>query len=323
LQRITPTGQVNLTNGRFASDALLSPVEEVQASISLQGGLLTIEQLNAKLGTGIIRGQGTVPLALFPLPEQLDVPSMSAPANFELAVAALSLDSFANVPPDLHGTITLSVNASADRPELEALTGTATIQQLILNARGTRVQTTAAQPTISVRGGDLTIDQFHLTGQGTSFDLSGGASLTNRELQNVEVRGNVNAGLLNTFVADLVAAGDIQLQVSASGPISDASLNGTVEMQDGRFSLRDPRVDANGLNVRLALQDRTLTIDQFQGDINGGTLTASGTVQLGEQITPNIQFALNDVDMEAPEGLHTRSSADLNLAPNGDQLLMS
>ncbi len=323
LERFTPSGTMRLTDGRFTAEALQSPVEQAQAEIALEGGMLTIQQLTAKLGTGLVTGRGTVPLGLFTLPQQVDVPRMSAPGEFEMAVTGLALESVATLPDNVHGTVTLSVKGAADRPELEALTATATIHQLILNAAGTRVQTTTTPPTITLRGAELNIDRFHLTGTGTEFDLTGGASLSARELRNVQVRGNLNAGLLSTFVEDLAGGGDIQLQATATGPFAEPSVNGFVEMKDGRVSMRDPRVDLTGLDVRLGLAGRTINIERFHGDLNGGTLVASGDVQLGEQITPNVQLALKDVFLDVPEGMQTRSSAGLRLAAQGEELLLS
>lgn len=322
-ERITPIAEVSLRDGRVSSPEMPKPLERVVLEARLDGGLLRIERANATLGTGLLSGQGTIPLRLFPLPDLLDVPEMSDPARFQFALTGLTLASVADLPAGVNGTVTLALDAQAERPELNAVTGTLTIPQLIVGASGLRLQTTATTPVIGLRNGQVDIQRFSLTGQGTELEIRGGVGLEDQQLRDAQVSGTMNLGLLAAFVEGLNASGDINLRVAAEGAASDPQITGAVTLAGGRFGLRDPRVDASNIELLATLEGRSIRIQELTGEVNGGTLEARGEVNLEDQLSADVALALRDVFLEAPAGLQTRSSADLRLRPRDGALLLS
>jgi outer membrane protein assembly complex protein YaeT len=323
LARATPSGRFAVRGGRLAASALRSPLERVEADAVIEGGRISIAQLQASLGTALIRGQGSVPLGLFPLPPQIDVPPLAQPARLQASVTGLSLGSVAQLPEGAGGAVTLAVEAEAARAELEAVSATVTIQQAIFSAAGMRVQTTSVPPVISLRNGTVNIDRFDLQGTGTEFHVSGGASLTERQLRDVRLNGTINAGLLRGLSEAVSAAGAVNLQVAANGPFSEPSVNGFLEVTDGRVSVAQPRLDVAGLNVRAGLNGRRVEIERLQAELNGGRLTGSGGADLSDGVSPDLRITANDVYLDFPEGLQTRSTTDLRLSASGGNLLLS
>ncbi len=323
LERLTPTGMVAVRDGNLSTPALKAPVEGVQLRAAIDGGRVVIDQLRASLGTGVISGQGEIPLRLFPLPGQLDVPAMTQPARLQLSLSGLALNSVADLPEGVGGTVTLSLDAQTERAELDAITATLTIPQIIVSVAGARVQTTPMPPVITLRDGVLNVERFDLSGSGTEFHLSGGASLMDRELRDVQMNGTINAGLLSGLSSSLTTAGTLRLQLAATGALNDPTVSGFVEMNDGQFSIPTPRLDAVGLNMRLALDGNRLQVERFSGDLNGGMLTVSGSVGLSGGITPQIRIVADDVYLDFPEGLQTRTTTNLQFAPQDENLLLS
>jgi outer membrane protein assembly complex protein YaeT len=322
-ERMTPAAQITLREGRLAAPGLPQPLERVALEARLNGGLLQVERISAALGTGLIDGEGAIPLRLFPLPERLEIPEMSGPARFRFGLTGLTLASVAELPKGVNGALSLTLEARAERPELDAVTATVTIPQLIVAASGVRLQTTATPPVIRFRDRAWTIERFPLTGPGTELEIHGRLELPEHALRDAQLTGRVNVGLLAAFVEDMNAAGEIHLRIAAEGSVTAPRLSGVLTLVDGRLALRDPRVDAANVEMRVTLDGRRARLETLAGEVNGGSLAARGEVELADPLSADLMLALRDVFLEAPAGLQTRSSADLRLRPRDGALVLS
>ena len=322
LAKLTPSGTIRLQDGSVMAPGLKSPLQAIQLNATLENGVLSVEQLQASLGNGSLSGHGTIPLSLFPVPPLIEIPRQSAPAQFSLQLSKLSLDSLAGLPEKMKGQVGFTLETEASRPELDAVRAQLTFNQLDLDLAGIAL-TARMPPVITLQNGAVRIDQFTLQGPNSEIRLSGGTSLSDRDLRDVHLSGHMDAALLGGFVNDLATAGSLQFDVAAQGKWDQPALTGSVEMASGQVSFPSPRVDVSDLSFRAALQNDKIEIERFQGDVNGGMLALAGAVGLRPEIQPDLHLTASDVYLDFPAGLRTLSNLDLRLRPQQNQLLLS
>ena len=96
-------------------------------------------------------------------------------------------------------------------------------------------------------------------------------------------------------------------------------------MTGGKLSLRNPRVVADSLTVRLALDPKQISIKEFKGTLNGGPMTMTGTVGYGRRGLKdlNLKATVQDFFINFPEGLKSSSTGDLTITSSDDTILVS
>ncbi len=323
LERFTPTLRLSLQNGSVSVEALKSPLTGIQLTAETREGLLVLDQLNASLGNGTVSGTGSIPLGLFPLPEQLAVPEQTSPAQFQLNVTGLNLSDLADLPEQVAGTMSIDLSAQASQPDLNALTATITLPTLDLMIGGVPI-TPSAPPKLTLETGIVRIDDFSLSGPATQLKIGGAANLIEQNLQDVTVDGNVDLGLLEGFSDTIAAQGNLRIQASVQGPFSQPVFQGSLAMDGGQFTVDNPSLDLSQVNLRADLEGSGVAIRQLTGVLNGGNFSGAGRIDLMDgELTPNLTIMASDVFLDYPEGLRTLSSADLAFRPSGQNLLLS
>jgi outer membrane protein assembly complex protein YaeT len=321
IQRIRPEGRLTVNDGRLSMGALSSPLENVQLDAAIEGGQLVIGRLDMALGGGSISGRGSIPLGLFPLPSQIDIPQQSAPARFSLSGSQLMLDNFARVPEQINGSASFRLEAEATQPELNSVQATLTFDRLDLELAGVPM-TPLAPPTISLRSGVLNVDQFEFRGPNSEIRLTGGAGVEERQLRDLRLNGEMDAALIGAFVDGLQTDGLLRVELAANGPWAEPVLNGVVEMDNGSAALASPRIAATELTLRSSLQGRRIVIETLRGDMNGGQLEITGDVYPFEPARSDLLADLDDVYLELSDGFRVRAGATLRLRPDGEFMVL-
>jgi outer membrane protein assembly complex protein YaeT len=321
-ERFEPVGAIAVRNGSVKIPAVETPIQNIQAAATLENGRLKIQQVQATLASGTIAGQGTIPLSLFPLPELIEVPRMSQPAEFDLTLKNLSLNTLAALPEDVNSATSLRVHVQAPRPELAAIQGTVIFDELNLQVNGIALAP-VVPPEIALNGQTLTIQQFALQGGDSRVNLTGSLSLPDLRLRGVELSGNFDAALAETFISGISAGGPVRAQITASGPVANPDVNGTVELSSGRFSIPNPRIDVANVDARLKLNQQRVVVEKFSGEVNGGTLNVSGSIDVGVPLTPNLTVTARDVNLNFPAGLRTLNNVNLRFTRQGEFLQLA
>jgi hypothetical protein len=151
-EKLAPSARITLTQGKLQSDTVKSPLSNVTLEAALDHGLLHIHQLQASLGPGRITGQGAVPLGLFSPPSFVAIPASAGPARLSLRARGLTLQSLAEIPENVSGEISFSMEATTTKPDLESLTATATFDQLNLRLTDILIQPDTA-PSLTLENG--------------------------------------------------------------------------------------------------------------------------------------------------------------------------
>ncbi len=211
--------------------------------------------------------------------------------------------------------------ASAD---LSALNGKITFQDLDIAFTGLNLA--QQQPsTITMASGAATIEQLNLSGSAGEIHASGSVGLVDERALNVNVDGNLNVAAASLLTDQIRAEGDSTLKVVARGTIGEPEVTGTIDVMNARAVSDEPNVAAENINAHLDLEGKRIVLTRLDADVNGGTLTGSGDVTLGEGMLSdvNIEIVAKDVAYDAPLDLRSISDSDIKVTKNGDEILVS
>ncbi|NWG13266.1 MAG: translocation/assembly module TamB domain-containing protein, partial [Acidobacteria bacterium] len=173
---------------------------------------------------------------------------------------------------------------------------------------------------LSLAEGIATIDQLVLTGHGTHLTIQGTAGLMDEQRLDMRLSGDVNAGIAALFSEGFQTAGAGRFELDLGGMLSAPELSGFLEVEQGQFNLPELRISARNLSVRLRVGSKGLTIERFNGSLNGGDLNISGRAGyavLGLRDL-NIDASFKNAYLDYPEGLRTQVSAELTLRSEGE-----
>ena len=217
---------------------------------------------------------------------------------------------------ELSGSIDASLEASTPTLELADLTGELRIDRFDL--RVAELPVTQRLPTrIVARDGFARVEAWEWIGQGTTFTVRGQVNLENRQAA-ILANGAVDLRLLTPFVrtAGLTTGGRLEPRLSITGALDDPRVDGDLVVTDGELRLAAPRVVASDVTLRTVLTRTTARITQFNGSVNGGTVTGGGTMEYTPDrgLQAELSTEVRGMALEYPTGLRTELDADVNLA---------
>ena len=161
---------------------------------------------------------------------------------------------------------------------------------------------------------------IHADGDRTNIDITSFWTLP----KGSQACGDFNAGLLTFVDQNLKAAGRTDVRVVVGGTREDLKFAGIAEMNGGRVTLVSPRLVADSLTVRLSLTPEQLTLQELKGTLNGGSVTAEGTVASKRSTFDDfdLKMRVQDVFFDYPQGLKSSSSGDLTFTSQDDFLVV-
>jgi autotransporter translocation and assembly factor TamB len=171
--------------------------------------------------------------------------------------------------------------------------------ELVLDGDGLRV----ASLYLGVGDGD---DEVFLAGR---IGLAEGAPL------DLRVQAELSAGWLAAFVGDLAIDGRVELLSAVRGTLAAPEWNGQAAWQGGRYIPPGlPHRFERG-RALLLLYPRALVLDRLSGDFAGGTVEASGRVDLppAGEVSYRMEIAGRRMSLRWPAGWQLRGDADLTL----------
>lgn len=298
------------------------PVEALNAELTIREGLARLTQLSGRYATATLGGSADIPLQLIPGNLPIAGPKVAGPAKVNLSLQGLDLSKVQGIPEQAGGKISARLTAEATKFDLPSLRAQLQFDELNINAGKLRLAQ-QGQSTITVEQGVARVEPFRLQGDGAELALSGTAELEGKQALSLRADGNLDASLLTTFVNDLSARGATQLHVSLGGTVSKPDAQGFVELTNAEFGQRNPRVQADSVNLRLDLAGDQVRLSQLTGNLNGGKLDGGGSLRFSDGLK-DVVLALNasNVFLDVPANLQTLSTANLTLTSAGDRFLL-
>jgi translocation and assembly module TamB len=239
----------------------------------------------------------------------------------DLAKALALSNSTASLPAS--GAIVADINLGGKLSGLEALRLDVTFPQFDVKI-SEHDFVPAAPLHISMHDGRVVFDSFDLAlkDAGSTLAVTGFAEITGGKRVDVNVRGELEAALMQLFVPGLRADGHIIVAAGVSGTLSDPRLTGTAELRDAQFRFPGFPQLIDHITGTLVFRGDRLDIDSIHANVGGGTIVMGGTVALAG-ITPKsarIVVQGNDVAIRYFEGLTVEGNFNLVLSGDADRM---
>ncbi|HSY48561.1 MAG TPA: translocation/assembly module TamB domain-containing protein [Thermoanaerobaculia bacterium] len=227
------------------------------------------------------------------------------------------------------GSLTASLQLGGKLTSTETLRVDATFPEL--NVRVSDHPFTAARPLhISLRDGRIAFDDFQLSlshGAATpaTFTVGGFVELTGAKRVNVDLRGTLEAALLQLFVTDLRADGPIVVAGGLTGTLAAPRFAGTAEFQNASVRIPGFPQLIDAITGTLNFHEDRIEINSVRARLGGGQIALGGTVALDGMTPRNFRVTLQgtDVAIRYFEGLTIEGNFALLLSGDIDRSVLT
>jgi outer membrane protein assembly complex protein YaeT len=322
LKRIDPDLQLAVNNGLVLSPLLEPGFSDIELKAKVAEGQALIDQLTAKWGDATIEASGRVPLEAVP-PLPVEIPRMGGAATFKAALKGLHPASIPGASPEMSGTISVDAEVSAKRPDLASLDGRITFQDLDVSMSGLGLAQKAPS-TIRIASGKATVEQMELSGSAGDIKAAGSVGLVADKAIDVTVDGTLNVAAVSVVTNKVRTEGDSTLKLHAQGTIAEPEVTGSVDIANTSFASDNPNIAGESLNAHIDLDGKRIVLTKLESDLNGGTLTGSGSLTLGDGSVSEIDLRLTtkDVAYDAPLDLRSISSSNIRVTRRGEDIVI-
>lgn len=173
----------------------------------------------------------------------------------------------------------------------QAMSGGAKIQSFELSKSGYHLKTPGPVE-LSVQNGHVQLERTFLQGEQSKVNVNLEGRVDGSAV-NARVQGEVSMRLLEFFTALMEETrGKMAINLGLSGDISDAKFNGNIDIQEGFLRLAGIDAPVDSLSGRLHFQNSRVSVDSLAGQLGGGTVQASGVVDLYLNRAPRFDLDL-------------------------------
>ena len=177
---------------------------------------------------------------------------------------------------------------------------------------------------LTYRRNALRIEQAHLHGTDTDFQLSGSARFDRERPLHLTLAGVVNLRLAKGMLADLDARGRADMNVSVEGTIARPRVTGRASVRDASANYADFPIGISHVNGDFVFDKSRLAFDRVTAESGGGQLTLTGTVTYGEgPLRYQVSAGTSAVRIRYPAGMSWLAGGTLELAGTSSATLVS
>jgi len=168
---------------------------------------------------------------------------------------------------------------------------------------------------LTVDGGRVALDDFHLAGEGTDLAIHGGLDLLGDGPLAVSAQGRADLRALSLVTRRLRAAGTARLAMEVTGTRTDPRVKGSLDLEGAGLRVRGFPHGVEGLTGRVRFTESAAELDDLAGTFAGGTLRIEGQAafERGELRSYDFRPTARGVSLRYPEGLRSLLDAELRL----------
>ena len=324
------SAQLRLRDGSVAVGTF-SPAENLELDVSYDTQTVRLDRLRGTWQGTVIGGGGELPVALLgdQLPAWLERSATDRPvARLSLTADAISRETLAPfVDPESLGNLDIDSSAQLDIEasglEMEQVRAELRLSRLDMTVAGVPITQRRAthldlvDGQLHVRGFDWGNEDDYLTIGGT-VDLRGEAAL------DLTITGEGDLRAISAFTTEIATEGDALLIANVTGPLSEPTVNGALELASAGLRLTDPQLVVSEVNGALFLTRDSIQFHEVTGEANGGPLEITGELDLvGLRPQGDIHVSGRGLAMNIPEGVRTELDTDLTLTVSADDLALN
>jgi translocation and assembly module TamB len=186
-----------------------------------------------------------------------------------------------------------------------------------------KIQLGAQQPIqADYSKGVLALQKTTIHGTGTDLQLQGTIPVNGTAPISLLALGTIDLSVAQIFNPDITAGGQIQLNVNGFGARANPDVQGDIKIVDASFAGDDIPIGLQNGNGVLKLTTNRLEIEQFKGNVSGGTLTATGGVTYRPTLQFNVVVAGNGIRTLFPQGVREGLNTNLTLTGSSQSALL-
>lgn len=223
------------------------------------------------------------------------------------------------------GSLTANLQLGGKLSSIEALRIDATFPDFKL--RVSEHEFAPARPLhVALRNGQIVFEDFQLAlGEANMFGVGGSVELIGAKRLNLDLRGTLEAALLQLFVRDLRADGHINIGGSVGGTLSRPVLAGTAEFRDAQVRFAGFPQLIDHITGTLVFRGDRVDIDALRANVGGGTVVAGGSITVDGLTPKRARIALQgkEVAIRYFEGVTVEGDFNLLLAGDADRMALS
>lgn len=280
--------------------------------IAIRGGRLIVRGGIADIAS--IEGEGTVG-------ENMAIDGLVRVVVHDIARALSITPATSSIPAA--GNLVIDLKLGGRLSPVEALIVEATAPVLNLNVGDH--QFTAPEPLrIALRNGRIELDSVVLRSEGADFAATGFAAITGDKRIDVDLRGRMEAALLQLFVPDMRAEGHADLAMSMTGTMTAPIMNGTVTLADAQVKFAGFPQLIDEINGTLRFRGDRLEIESIRATLGGGQVVAGGVINLDGFKPKRVRVTLQgtDVALRYYEGITVEGNFQLLLTSDLDRAML-
>jgi len=222
------------------------------------------------------------------------------------------------------GNFVIDLKLGGKLSPLEALRVDGTVPELLLKLSDHEF--TAPRPLkFGLRGGRIVFDDFELQHPGSTFSVSGFADLTGQKVIDIDLKGGIEASLLQLFVKDLRADGHIAVNAGFAGTMSNPHITGSAEVQDASFRFAGFPQIIDHVTGTLVFKSDRIEIDSLRATLGGGNVIAGGFIGVNGIMPTSVRLTLQgtDVAIRYYEGLTVDGNFNLLLSGDSERMVVT
>ena len=253
-------------------------------------------------------GQGTIQLSGDYIAD-VGLDSQSIPLAPLFAIYAPSQADGMSGQTEIHATLRGPLK---DKARLEAHL---VVPNLTVNYKNSIQMAAEAPIRADYVNGILNLQRTTIRGTGTEVTAQANVPIANDAPVSMLVRGSVDLRLAQLVSPDITSAGEVRFDIDSYGRRSDPNVQGQIKIVNASFATAGAPLGLQNGNGVLTLTRDRVNVTQFQGNVGGGVVTASGGIVYRPQLRFDLAMAGKGVRVLYDQ--NTRTTLNSNLALSG------
>ena len=168
---------------------------------------------------------------------------------------------------------------------------------------------------LSLTQSELKVERARFLAPQTTLGISGTIGFTRQSFLDLNVQGNVNMALAQTFSPDLTASGDLAVNAGIRGTFANPDFSGSADLRKGEFRYAEFTNGLTNATGVVLFNGTRANVQTFSAETGGGKVDATGFVTIANSVPAfRLEMKGRGVRVRYPEGVSSVSDADLTLA---------
>ena len=212
---------------------------------------------------------------------------------------------------DMGGQTELHLTLRGPLEEKSMMEAHLEIPMLAVNYK--QIQLAATKPIrLDYQNDVATLQPATIQGTGTDIQLQGRVPISNLQAASFLAQGTVDLQLAQMIVPDLQSSGQIKFDIN-SQRYAGSNIQGEIRLVNGNFQSLGAPLGLTNANGVITVTRERLQVSSFEGQVGGGTVTASGGVAYHPSVQFNLGLRANNVRLRYPDGVRAMLVSNLSL----------